>query len=373
VAGRTDPPEGTPGGAPGAGDEEYPSTVFDESFVKAARLQELSAQERLEDHTEAVRSRPPESGGPGGPGGQAARTVPKQGIALALIILLAFAAAIFLGSNNPYGSGDTTAVEPPAGTVIPLAPEDEVPGSSDAEALYAGSPADEFGMGAGGVALPDPRATAHFTSEQVLTALTVAKEYVLASSLTPEVLAGNTSLPVRELLSPEQQEQFDRAMAGHDPHSTPTDWLLRFDADPAGQHVVLADPLPRVDGEFTFAEIDGDVLQVSGHHVFVYAVRPAGDPQASAALFVVEREIRLHFGDDELRDRQVVVRQANVLAGPMDCEAETDAALVPLLAGERATHPPAERVTDPFTTDTSGGAPVCGTLSPAALPQLPTD
>ncbi|MGP3968965.1 SCO2583 family membrane protein [Streptomyces sp. 6N223] len=367
MAGRTDPPEGTPGGAPGAGDEEYQSTVFDESFVKAARLQELSAQERLEDHSEAVRSRLPESGGP------AARVIPKQGIALALIILLAFAAAIYLGSNNPYGSGNSAAVEPPAGAVIPLAPQGEVPGSRDAEALYAGSPADEFGMGAGGVALPDPRATVHFTSEQVLTALTVAKEYVVASSLTPEVLAGNTYIPVRELLGPEQREQFDRAMAGHDPYSVPTDWLVRFDADPAGQQVALADPLPRVDGEFDFREIDEDVLQVSGHHVFVYAVRPAGEPRAPAALFVVEREILLQFGEGELRERQAVVRQADVLAGPMDCEAESDAALVPLLAGERATHPPAERATDPFTRDAPGGAPVCGTLSPAALPELPTD
>lgn len=363
MAGRTDPPEGTPGGAPGAGDEEYPSTVFDESFVRAARLQELSAQERLEEHTQAVRSRLPEPGG-------AVRSVPKQGIALALIILLAFAAAIYLGSNNPYGNGSSAVMEAPVGSVVPLAPEDEVPGSVDAEALYAGSPADEFGMGAGGVALPDPRATEHFTSEQVLTALTVAKEYVVASSLTPDVLTGATYVPVRELLGAEQQEQFDRAMAGRDADSAPTDWLVRFDADPAGQHVALADPLPRVDGEFTFTELGDDVLQVSGHHVFVYAVRPAGEPRAPAALFVVERDVRLQFGEGELRERHTVVRQADAVAGPMDCATDTDVALIPLLAGERPAQPPAERASDPFATTPTT---VCGTLSPSALPQLPTD
>jgi hypothetical protein len=364
VAGRTDPPEGTPGGAPGAGDEEYQSTVFDESFVKAARLQEFSAQERLEDHTEAVRSRRPEPGGLA-----AARVVPRQGIALALIILLAFAAAIYLGSNTPYGSGGSAAVEPPAGVVIPLAPEDEVRGSPDTEALYAGSPAEDFGMGAGGVALPDPRATAHFSNEQVLTALTVAKEYLVASSLTSDVLTGATYAPVRELLGPEQQLQFDRAMAGIDPYTTATDWLVRFDADPAGQAVALANPLPRVDGEFTFTEVGDDVLQVSGHHVFAYAVRPAGEPQAPATLFIVEREIRLQFGEDELRERQAVLRQADVLAGPMDCAGETAAALEPLLAGERATNPPAGQATDPFSAEVRdpGRAPVCGTLAPAAL------
>jgi hypothetical protein len=126
-----------------------------------------------------------------------------------------------------------------------------------------------------------------------------------------------------------------------------------------------------VDGEFVFTEVDEDVLQVSGHHVFVYAVRPAGEPRADAALFIVEREIRLQFGEDELRERHTVVRQADVLAGPMDCAAETAAALDPLLAGERATHPPAERATDPFATDNAAGAPVCGTLSPSAMPELP--
>jgi hypothetical protein len=366
VAGHTDPPEGTPGGAPGAGDEEYQSTVFDESFVKAARLQEFSAQQRLEDHTEAVRSRSPDSGARG----SGMRVVPKQGIALALIILMAFAAAIYLGSNNPYGTGDSTAVEPPAGVVVPLAPEGEVPGSADTEALYESSPAQDFGTGAGGVHLPDPRPTPHFTSEQVLTALTLAKEYVVASALSPDVITGDTYLPVRELLGPEQQRQFDRAMAGSDAHSTATDWLVRFDADPARQPVAMADPLPRVDGRFTFSEASDDVLRVTGRHVLVYAVRPAGEPDGAAALFVVEREVRLQFGADGLRERHVVLRQADVLAGPMDCAAETAAALDPLLAGERATHPPADQATDPYAADPAGRA-VCGTLAADALPSLP--
>ena len=59
MAGRGDPPEGTPEGAPGGGEDEYRSVVFDESFVRAARLQEFSAQERMADHARAVRSRPP--------------------------------------------------------------------------------------------------------------------------------------------------------------------------------------------------------------------------------------------------------------------------------------------------------------------------
>ena len=331
--------------------------MFDESFVRAARLQEFSAQERLEDHTTAVRRRSPESGR-----GQV-RGVPKQGIALALIILLAFAAAIYLGNNNPYASHDGIAADPPSATVILLAPEDTdaIRGFSDPEALFAQSPAADYGVGAGGVSLPDPQATEHFTREQVLTALTLAKEYVVASALNVEVLTGATISPVRELLGPDQERQFDAALDGRDPNSQPVDWLVRFDPE----EVALAASEVRVTGGFSFGEISEDVLQVTGRHVFAYAVRPASLPQADATLFTLQRDIRLQFGDKELRDRNVVLRQADALAGPIDCAAVPETALRPLLAGESASEPGSEG-TDPY--DLAGGRPVlCGTYAPEAV------
>ena len=50
---------GPPRVLPRGGEDEYRSVVFDESFVRAARLQEFSAQERIADHAPAVRRRPP--------------------------------------------------------------------------------------------------------------------------------------------------------------------------------------------------------------------------------------------------------------------------------------------------------------------------
>ncbi|MDT0342732.1 SCO2583 family membrane protein [Streptomyces litchfieldiae] len=357
MAGRTDPPEGTPGGAPGAGDEEYQSTVFDESFVRAARLQEYSARQRLEDHTTAVRTRAPEAYSTAG------RTVPKQGIALALIILMAFAAAIYLGANNPYDAARELPADPPAAVTVALAPEGEVPGAADAAALYADGPAEDYGAGAGGVDLPDPRATAHFSREQVLTALTLAKEYVVASALTPGVLAGTTTVPVRELLGAEQQRQFDGALNGQDARwGGITDWLVRFDEAEAE----LVDQQVRVEGDFSFSEITDDVLQVEGHHVSVYALRPAGAPAAPVALFTVQRQLRFQFGEEELRDRNVVLRQADTLAGPMDCAADPSAVFHPLLAGESATQPASEGV-DPYALDGERAA-LCGTFAVSDLP-----
>ncbi|WP_052851045.1 hypothetical protein [Streptomyces avicenniae] len=336
MAGRYDPP-GASGSAPGAGDDEYGATVFDESFVNAARIQEYSAQERLEDHTTAVRRRPSDAAGP------LIRAVPRQGIALAVIVLLAFAAAIYLGSRNPYGASGRLIPDPPSGTTVVLAPGEDVPGAADAESLFENSPASAFGIGPGGVALPDPRPTENFSREQVLTALTLAKEYLVASALTPDVYAGATAVPVRQLLGEEQQRQLDAALAGRGGRSAATDWLVRFDPEevtPAGTQV-------RVDGRFTFAESDEDVLQVTGHHAVAYALQPAGEPTAPVVLFTVQREVRLLFGDDELRDRRIVLRQVDTLAGPMDCASDPADALHPLLAGQHASLPGTSGI-DPY-------------------------
>ncbi len=46
MTGRSEPPDGPPENSAG-GEDEYRSLVFDESFVRAARMQEFSAEERM--------------------------------------------------------------------------------------------------------------------------------------------------------------------------------------------------------------------------------------------------------------------------------------------------------------------------------------
>ncbi|WP_062204901.1 hypothetical protein [Streptomyces sp. NBRC 109706] len=355
MAGQADPPEGVPGGAPGAGDEEYRSIVFDESFVNAARLQEFSADERLTDHTVAVRDREPD------PGLALVRAVPKQGLALAMIILLAFAAAIYLGANNPYQSPRSLASGRPAGHAVALVPDGEVPGEIDVEALFGTGPVREFGVGAGGLDLPDPHSTEHFSREQVLTALTLAKEYLTASALNPDVLVGGAYGDVRQLLGEEQQRQFDQALVGEGGASWATDWLVRFDAG----RVELADPHVRVSGVFTFGEATEDVLEIAGRHVFVYALRAPGELGGPTSLFGVQREVRFLFGKEELRDRTVVLRQADTLAGPMACEVDLSLEFHPLLAGESAPQQVNAGI-DLLALDADRPV-LCGALTPSEL------
>ncbi len=103
----SDPPEGAPGG----GEDEYRSVVFDESFVRAARLQEFSAQERITDHAPAVRRREPVRRGGG---------LSRQVLVLVLLIAVAFGTAVYMGVRHPYRtSAADRPAEPLRMTVVP--------------------------------------------------------------------------------------------------------------------------------------------------------------------------------------------------------------------------------------------------------------
>ncbi|MER5807211.1 hypothetical protein ABT143_03265 [Streptomyces sp. NPDC002033] len=381
-----DPPGGTPEDIGGGDDElrpdEYRSVVFDEDFVRAARLQEFSAQERMGEHARAVRSRSIwSSGGSSGHGRGHGQGSPgrgaRQGMLLVLLIATAFAVAVYLGLRNPYVPPEGGNAEPLSSTVIPLAPASVVPGGRPVD-LYESSPAAEYRVGAAGITLPAVRRTHHFTESQVVAALSIAKDYLVQSSLDPDVLAGNASRQVRVLLDPGQLAQFDESMASPsgDGRHAATGWLVRFDPGTA----VIADSRVRVSGTLAFEERSPEVLEITSDHTFVYAVRPATGPPSladGASLFTVRRELRMRFGRDDLMARRTELASAYVMAGPQDCATEPAEGFRPLPAGSGPTTvgPPAS---DPYASGhprrTAG---LCGVLaqppvSPTAAAPAPT-
>ncbi|MFE9449401.1 hypothetical protein [Streptomyces sp. NPDC006739] len=356
MGGPGDPPEGTPEGGPAGGEDEYRSVVFDESFVRAARLQEYSAQERMADHAPAVRRRPPLH-----------RGLTRQALILVLLIALAFGTAIYMGIRHPYGSPQARRpIEPLRMTVIPLVPQGKVPGSADAEQLYAHSPAAQYEIGAEGIPLPVSRSTAHFSDSQVVAALTTARDYIVRSSLDPGVLRGGQVRPARALLDPDQLDQFDQSFdhPAADGRHAPTGWLIRLDASRAE----LADRKIRVQGSLQAAETDAATLEVTADHTFVYALRATGAPAgAPVSLFTVRRELTFRFDRDDLRTHQAQLVVSYVQAGPMSCAEDSADSLRPLLAGQIAkAGGPAG--TNPYAT--GGATALCGTLADGAEPRV---
>ncbi|MEV0438582.1 hypothetical protein AB0I84_26715 [Streptomyces spectabilis] len=354
MGGPGEPPAGTPEGAPG-GEDEYRSVVFDESFVRAARLQEFSARERMGDHARAVRRRP-----------NPHRRLSRQVVILVVLIAVAFGTAIYMGVRHPYETPAGRRPEPLRMTVIPLAPQGRVPGTEKVADLFAKSPAAQFGVGASGIALPAARRTAHFSEDQVVAALATAKDYLVESSLDPDVLSGRAVRSARVLLDPAQLDQFDRSFRhpAADGRHAPTGWLVRF--DPA--QAALADPGVRVHGSLRAGETDKETLEVASDHTFVYALRPAGaGSRARASLFTVRRELHFRFDRDDLRMHQAELLVSHVQAGPLSCAADTTHRLRPLLAGQKAG-PGGPAGTDPFATGQATA--LCGSLAGAAQPRL---
>ncbi|CAL9273970.1 MULTISPECIES: SCO2583 family membrane protein [Streptomyces] len=357
MAGLGDPPGGTPeDGSPGGGEDEYRSIVFDESFVRAARLEEFSARQRLTDHAPAVRRR------------TALRRagLSRQAVILFVLIAVAVGTALYMGVRHPYQSpAAQRPAEPARMTVVPLAPQGRVPGAADAERLYAHSPAADFRAAAKGVPLPDHRRTAHFSGDQVLSALTTAKHYIVRSALDPDVLGGREVRPVRVLLDPDQLGQFDESFErpAPDGRHTATGWLVRF--DPA--RAELADAEIRVRGSLRFTERDASTLEVTADHTMVYPLRPTGDDRAETSLFTVRRELRFRFDREDLRLHRTQLVASRVQAGPLSCADRSADRLRPLLAGRTAgTGAPAG--TDPYTEDTPTA--LCGTLAERAQPKV---
>lgn len=285
-----------------------------------------------------------------------------------LCIALALAAAVYMGLRNPYVAPATGQAEALSSTVVPLAPSEPVQGGRPAD-LFAQSQAAQYRVGAAGITLPAMRRTHHFTEEQVQAALTVAKDYLVQSSLDPDVLSGAASRPVRVLLDPDQLQQFDQSMLTPtgDGHHALTGWLVRFDPAVA----VVADTRVRVSGTLAVEEVAPDALEVTSDHTFVYAVRPAtGQPLVvdGASLFTVRRELRLRFGRDDLTARRVELVSAYVMAGPQDCAADPAEGFRPLLAGAGPTTV-GPAASDPYASGhprrTSG---LCGVLAPTAIP-----
>jgi hypothetical protein len=294
------------------------------------------------------------------------RGLSRQALVLVLLITAAFGTAIYMGVRHPYQSPAAQLTEPLRMTVIPLAPQATVPGATDPEDLYEKSPAARFRIGAEGITMPATRRTAHFSDSQVVTALTTAKDYLVASALAPEVLKGATVRPARMLLAPQQLHQFDQSVDHPvaDGRHAPTGWLIRFDPSRAE----LADSKVRVRGTLQAAEYDSGTLEVIADHTLVYALRPAhADDRAKASLFTVRRELQFHFDRDDLRTHQTELVVSHLRAGPLACAEDSANHLRPLLAGQTAkAGGPAG--TNPYATGSATA--LCGSLAQGAQPKV---
>ncbi|MFE4972798.1 hypothetical protein ACFRAR_11855 [Kitasatospora sp. NPDC056651] len=346
-----EPPEGAPEGGSG-NEDEFRSVVFDESFVRAARIQELSARERLAGPLGRA-TRPRVRLGPLG-------TVPRQALALLLLILLAFGAAVYFGVRSPM----STAVRPEGSqltvSLVALTPASAVHPVADPADPFAAL-AVGYGEGTLGLNAPTGAATGSFSRIEAAKALDTVQRYLVASSLSPATLVQGATADVRTFVTPGEQAGFDTSVARpvDDRHHAATGWMVRF--DPA--RVALASNTVKVAGVMRVDEADGGTLEVTTDHTFVYALKPAGAPAgAPVTLETVRRQLTFEFDRVDLASGQLRLVDSVVEAGPEPCGTSTAGFLQPVLATAQGTvvAPPAP--VDPGNHALAGWQ-VCGVLA----------
>jgi hypothetical protein len=355
MSGHGDPPEGTPEGAPGGGDDEYRSVVFDESFVRAARIQEFSAEERQDDAARAVRIRH-----------VLPRGLARQAVAMIMLVVVAFGFAIYMGVRHPYKAHGPADSEQLRVTVIPLVPARPV-AAVPAASPFTGTGAAHYKLGADGIEVPSAHRVGGFAESEVGEAFSTAKKYLTDSSLDPQAVLHGYVGAVRDLLDPGQLDQFDASLARptDDGSHEATGWLVRF--DPAAA-VTLAPGGVRVHGSLEPSETSDHKLEIDADHTFVYAVRGTGVADSGVSLFTVRRQLRFRFDHEDLRQHHVQVVEATVDAGPLACNGEVDEYFRPMLAGSR---PDPLSGADPYDHGQPAGS-VCAPLDTGAPGAAPT-
>ncbi|WP_405365819.1 hypothetical protein [Kitasatospora sp. NBC_00039] len=331
-----EPPEGAPDGGSG-NEDEYRSVVFDESFVRAARIQELSARERLAGSFGRA-TRPRVRLGPLG-------TVPRQALALLLLILVAFSAAVYFGISAPNRQASRPEGSQLTVSLVALSPASTVRPVADPASPFAGLPAG-YGDGALGLGTPTGAATEHFSRVEVTKALDTVQRYLVASSLAPVALVQGATADVRVFVTPGEQSQFDTSVARpvDDRHHALTGWVVRF--DPA--QVALAADTVKVAGAMRIDEADSGTLQITTDHTFVYALKPAGAPSgAPVTLETVRRQLTFQFDRIDLASAQLRLVDSVLQAGPVPCTGSLAAFVQPVLARPDGTPAPSPTAIDP--------------------------
>jgi hypothetical protein len=349
MSGPGEPPEGTPEGASGGGEDEYRSVVFDESFVKAARIQEFSARERQDDATRPVRIRHVLPGG-----------LARQAVALVLLVVVAFAFAIYMGVRHPYTSHEAADAERLSVTVIPLVPTGTVRAVSPAHP-FAGTKADDFPSRGDGLKPKTVQGVGSWSEDDVRAGYDAVEQFLRASALDPDTVTGGEVRLVQDLLDPAQVELYRRSLSSPAPDGVHevTGWLVRFDPN-QGVRVKLATSDVKVKGGYTTGVTPDGRLEITADHTYVYAIRSAADARGPVSLFSVRRRLVFHFDRDQLQQQLVDVVHAEVSAGPLACAAEVQSYFRPILAGQSA--PGAVAPADPLDHGKPPAA-VCAPLS----------
>ncbi|MFE2526151.1 hypothetical protein ACFXEL_18135 [Streptomyces sp. NPDC059382] len=259
----------------------------------------------------------------------------------------------------------------PAESVRPAeAPPEAFPDQPTLREPFRGSPALQWADGAAGIEVPEAKALAGLSREQVADGLARTRQLLTAANLDPNTLRGGHPRAALELLDPLQPSGrgvLERALAKPSAEADPL-WLFsRFDpaeVRPYGEVV-------KTRGRMWFdSSREGEVL-VHTDYTFVYPVVRAAPGSQEVARTIVRRELTVAVSDPrviEVTPGTLTIVTWSETAGNDDCDRRGTGHLHPTFRSDARALPgtePSGPRTDPYdrSQDISRLPEECGTVT----------
>ncbi|MFC8869119.1 hypothetical protein ACFUAC_15870 [Streptomyces sp. NPDC057148] len=289
-------------------------------------------------------------------------------LALALFAVVAVRPSLVtdLIPGGDGGSDGPLAAETAQPTTAPADPAQS--GRGTRAHPFRGSPAERWAEGAAAIELPEAKALAGMTEEDVAFALRRTKELLVAANLDPGVLRGAHPEKALSVLDPKQPEllpKLRRSLRQPDEENDPLLYFTRFDPDEAR----LVGDVVKVRGRMTVSAGEPGVVKVDADYTFVYPLLRADGDDGQVSRTIVRRSLTLTLNDParwEVTEGKLLVEKYFSEFGNTSCDSH-DGYLHPGFggdgpSGERPTGP----LTDPYDrsrplTDSESGG--CGTVT----------
>ncbi|WP_432056862.1 hypothetical protein [Streptomyces sp. bgisy022] len=274
-------------------------------------------------------------------------------IALLVVALAPGRMAEWFGVGGGSGDGTPLAAE----SQRPDGPPPTEPASRrpTLDEPFRGSPAARWADGAAGITVPEARATGWMSKGEVAKALKKTRDFLVASSLDPDVLRGERPREAIAMLNPHQKDVQDFVTAAFRAPSRENDPLLLFSRF-EGSKVRLVGDVVKARGRITFEEGERGAVEVTTDVTYVYPVAPAAGGGDEVVRTIVRREVVMSWDDPE----KVVIDPGtfSLVSYKVDstnggCDTFTGY-LTPPFGAERAGSPPRDgAVVDPYDRSTS--------------------
>ncbi|MEU6391142.1 hypothetical protein [Streptomyces sp. NPDC046939] len=162
---------------------------------------------------------------------------------------------------------------------------------------FKGSPAVHWADGAAGIEVPEARATGWMNKAQVAQALARTKEFLVRSSLDPEVLRGarpDKAIAYINPKQPEERKKLDASLSAPSEKNNPLTLFSRFDTS----KVRLVGDVVKVRGQLFYEEGDKGALEVTADVTYVYPVVRAGAGSDDRVVRAIVRRENVVSWDD---------------------------------------------------------------------------